>query len=75
MQQSEMFQWVEFKQDVPDRLVKQGDRGVILDYLSPNNQQKEAGYTIEVFKDGKTLDVISIPISWVISLSMWWVKV
>lgn len=74
MQKAELFQWVELKQDVPNSLVKKGDRGVVLDYLKHTVKQKEAGYTIEVFKDGGTLDVVSVPISWVTPVSKFWGK-
>ncbi|PSF36043.1 DUF4926 domain-containing protein [Aphanothece hegewaldii CCALA 016] len=74
MKQAELFQWVELKQDVLDSLVKQGDRGVIVDHLQPTKTQKEAGYTIEVFKNGETLDLISVPISWVTLLPEFWGK-
>lgn len=72
MKQAELFQWVELKQDVLNSLVRKGDRGVIVDQLSPNSKQKEAGYTIEVFKNGETLDVISVPVSWVTLLPEFW---
>lgn len=62
------------KQDVLDSPVKKGDRGIIVDQLSPNSKKKEAGYMIEVFKNDETLDVISVPVSWVIPLSKFWGK-
>lgn len=71
---SALFQWVELNQDVPNTLVKKGDKGVILDHLNPTKTQPEAGYTIEVFKNGETLDVISVPISWVAALPEIWGK-
>ncbi len=67
-----LFQWVELNQDVPDSLVKKGDKGVVLDHLQPTKNQPEPGYTLEIFKDGETLDVISIPISWVTPLPEVW---
>ena len=67
-----LFQWVKLKQDIPNSPVKKGDTGVILDYLSPTNKQPESGYTLEVFKNGETLDVISVPISWVTPLPKIW---
>lgn len=67
-----LFQLVELNQDVPNTLVKKGDKGVILDHLNPTKNQPEAGYTLEVFKDGETLDVISVPISWVKPLPEIW---
>lgn len=69
-----LFQWVVINQDVPDSLVQKGDKGVVLDHLLPTKNQPEAGYTVEVFKDGKTLDVISVPISWVTPLPEIWGK-
>jgi Domain of unknown function (DUF4926) len=68
----ELFQWVELNQDIPNTLVKKGDKGVILDHLNPTQNQPEAGYTLEVFKNGETLDVISVPISWVTALPEIW---
>jgi hypothetical protein len=67
-----LFQWVEINQDVPNSLVKKGDKGVVLDYLQPTKSQPEAGYNLEVFKDGETIDVISVPISWVTPLPEIW---
>lgn len=72
MKKAKLFQWVELKQDVFDSVVKKGDKGVVLDYLSPNSKQKEAGYTVEVFKNGETLDIISVPVSWVTLLPEFW---
>jgi hypothetical protein len=67
-----LFQWVEINQDIPNTPVKKGDKGVILDHLNPTKNQPEAGYTLEVFKNGETLDVISVPISWVTALPEIW---
>ncbi|MDJ0731051.1 MAG: DUF4926 domain-containing protein [Crocosphaera sp.] len=72
MNNVQLFQWVELKYDVPNSLVKKGDKGVILDYLKPTKKQSEPGYNLEVFKDGETLDVVSVPISWVIALPEVW---
>jgi hypothetical protein len=72
MKQAQLFQWIEFKQDVSDSPVKQGDRGVVLDHLSPNSKQPVPGYTIEVFRNGETLDVVSVPVSWVRILPEMW---
>ena len=67
-----LFQWVKLKQDVPNTPVKKGDRGVVLHHLHPTRKQPESGYTLEVFKDGETLDVIAVPISWVTPLPEIW---
>ena len=67
-----LFQWVVLDRDVPNSPVKKGNRGVVLDHLLPSTNQKEPGYTLEVFKDGKTLDVISVPVSWVTLLPETW---
>lgn len=67
-----LFQWVELNQDVPDSPVKKGDKGVVLDHLQPTKSQSEPGYTLEVFKEGETLDVISVPIFWVTPLPEIW---
>ncbi|HEY9300864.1 MAG TPA: DUF4926 domain-containing protein [Phormidium sp.] len=69
-----LFQWVELKQDVPNSHVKKGDKGVVLEHLQPTKHQPEAGYTLEVFQNGETLDVISVPISWVNPLPEIWGK-
>ncbi|EAZ91697.1 hypothetical protein [Crocosphaera chwakensis] len=68
----QLFQWVELKYDVPNSLVKKGDKGVVLDYLKPTKKQSEPGYNLEVFRDGETLDIVSVPISWVIPLPEIW---
>ena len=39
MNNVQLFQWVELKYDVPNSLVKKGDKGVILDYLKPIKKQ------------------------------------
>lgn len=67
-----LFHWVVLQQDVPNSIVKAGDRAVIVDYLSPTAKQPEPGYTLEVFKQGETLDVVSVPISWVMLLPEVW---
>jgi hypothetical protein len=67
-----LFQWVELKQDVPNNLVKAGNRGVVLDHLNPTKTQPEPGYILEVFENGETLDVVSVPISWVNPLPETW---
>ncbi|MBU7586601.1 MAG: hypothetical protein KAF91_27695 [Nostoc sp. TH1S01] len=67
-----LFQWVELKHDVPNTPVKAGYQGVVLDYLNPTQTQKEPGYILEVFQDGETLDVVSVPISWVKPLPQIW---
>ena len=72
MENVKLFQWVALKYDVPNSFVKKGDRGVILDYLKPTKKQSEPGYNLEVFRDGETLDVVSVPISWVIPLPEVW---
>ncbi|MGK7887132.1 MAG: DUF4926 domain-containing protein [Crocosphaera sp.] len=72
MNHIQLFQWVELKYDVPNSLIKKGDKGVVLDYLQPTKKQSEPGYNLEVFKDGETLDIVSVPISWVIPLPEVW---
>ncbi len=67
-----LFQWVVLDRDVPNSSVKRGNRGVVLDHLLPSTNQREPGYTLEVLKGGKTLDVISVPISWVTLLPETW---
>jgi hypothetical protein len=72
MTTASLFQWVELKQDVPNSPVKAGNRGVVLDHLPPTKTQQEPGYILEVFKGGETLDVVSVPISWVNLLPETW---
>ncbi|MEH2023240.1 DUF4926 domain-containing protein [Nostoc sp.] len=72
MTAASLFQWVELKQDVPNSSLKAGDRGVVLDHLHPTKTQQEPGYILEIFKDGETLDVVSVPISWVNPLPETW---
>ena len=66
-----LFRWVVLKQDVPSSLVKAGDRAVIVDALPATANQSE-GYTLEVFRQGETLDVVSVPVSWVTLLPEVW---
>ncbi|MCE2697612.1 MAG: hypothetical protein PX483_12965 [Nostocales cyanobacterium LE14-WE4] len=67
-----LFQWVELKQDVPNSPVTTGNKGVVLDHLNLTKTQPEPGYILEVFEDGETLDVVSVPISWVKLLPESW---
>jgi hypothetical protein len=69
-----LFQWVVLNQDIPNSIVKQGDRGVIVDELPATKTQSEPGYILEIFQDGKTLEVVSVPISWVTPLPEFWDK-
>ncbi|HEY9706466.1 MAG TPA: DUF4926 domain-containing protein [Allocoleopsis sp.] len=57
MTTANLFQWVEINQDIPNSMVKKGMKGVVVDHLPPNSTQKEAGYIVEVFENGETLDV------------------
>jgi hypothetical protein len=66
-----LFRWVILKQDVPSSLVKAGDRAVIVDALPATANQSE-GYILEVFRQGETLDVVSVPVSWVMLLPEVW---
>lgn len=67
-----LFHWVVLLQDVPNSDVKHGDRAVIVDLLAPSSSQLEAGYTLEVFRNGETIEVVSVPISWVRLLPEVW---
>lgn len=67
-----LFHWVVLLQDVPNSEVKVGDRAVIVDLLSPTSSQFESGYTLEVFRNGETIDVVSVPIAWVRLLPEIW---
>lgn len=72
MATDDLFRWAVLKQDVPNSAVKAGDRAVIVDVLSATAKQPEQGYTVEVFRQGETLDVISVPVSWVTLLPEVW---
>jgi hypothetical protein len=72
MTTTSLFQWLELKQDVPNSPIKACNRGVVLDHLRPTKIQQEPGYILEIFKDGETLDVVSVPISWVNPLPETW---
>jgi hypothetical protein len=67
-----LYHWVFLKRDVPNSNVKAGDRAVIVDCLPQTLKQSEAGYVLEVFRAGETLDVISVPTSWVMVLPEVW---
>ncbi|BAU15053.1 hypothetical protein LEP3755_56100 [Leptolyngbya sp. NIES-3755] len=67
-----LFHWVVLLRDVPTADVKAGDRAVIVDLLSPASTEQKAGYTIEVFRQGETVDVVSVPVSWVRVLPETW---
>jgi Domain of unknown function (DUF4926) len=67
-----LFHWVILQRDVPESEVKAGDRAVIVDCLSATSKQPEAGYTLEVFRQGETVDVVSVPMSWVLLLPEVW---
>lgn len=69
---NELFHWVVLLRDVPNSAVKIGDRGVMVDELPFSTMHQEAGYTVEVFQSGETLDVVSVPISWVKVLPEVW---
>ena len=66
-----LFRWVVLKRDIPNSAVKAGDRAVIVDAL-PATAKQSKGYTLEVFKQGETLDVVSVPVSWVTLLPEVW---
>ncbi len=72
MTTANLFQWVEINQDIPNSMVKKGMKGVVVDHLSPNSKQKEAGYIVEVFENGETLDVIYISVYDVTIISEYW---
>jgi hypothetical protein len=67
-----LFHWALLKQDVPNTAVRAGDRAVIVDRLPPTSKQPEPGYMLEVFRGGETLDVVSVPASWVTLLPEIW---
>jgi len=69
MQTVQLFQQVKLCGDVPDTIFKKGDQGTIVEYLSPNEQQSEAGYLLEMFDNNETIDVIAVPVSWISSIN------
>jgi hypothetical protein len=70
-----LFHWVVLLRDVPGTEVRSGDRAVIVDLLAASAEGREAGYSIEVFRDGQTVDVVSVPVSWVTVGAEVWGKV
>jgi hypothetical protein len=64
MKTTKLFQSVELSQDVPNTKFHQGDLGIVVEYLEPNENEPEAGYLLEMFHNNETLDVIAVPISW-----------
>jgi hypothetical protein len=82
MTTASLFQWVILQRDVPNTLARVGvhavslkeNRAVIVDLLPANSKQPEPGYTLEIFKDGETIDIVSVPISWAIPASETWGK-
>jgi Domain of unknown function (DUF4926) len=70
-----LFHWVVLLRDVPGTEVRSGDRAVIVDLLAAPSEGREAGYSIEVFRDGETVDVVSVPVSWVTVGAEVWGKV
>lgn len=69
MQTIQLFQEVKLSRDVPNTIFQRGDRGTIVEFLPPNEQQIEAGYLLEMFANNETLDVIAVPISWTTSIN------
>ncbi|MCZ8357841.1 MAG: DUF4926 domain-containing protein [Microcystis sp. LE19-388.1G] len=69
MQTVQLFQQVKLCRDVPNTIFKKGDQGTIVEYLSPNEQQSEAGYLLEMFDNNETIDVIVVPVSWITSIN------
>lgn len=67
-----LFHWIILLRDVPDSEVKTGDHAVIVDVLASSSDEQESGYTVEVFRHGETLAVVSIPVSWVRVLPEVW---
>ena len=64
MKTAKLFQSVELTQVVPGTPFHAGDLGIVVEYLEPNENEPEAGYLLEMFQNGETLDVIAVPISW-----------
>ena len=69
MQTVQLFQQVKLSRDVPNTIFQKGDQGTIVEFLTPNEEQPEAGYLLEMFANNETLDVIAVPISWTTSIS------
>ncbi|PSB14484.1 DUF4926 domain-containing protein [filamentous cyanobacterium CCP2] len=67
-----LFHWVVLQRDIPNSELKAGDRAVIVDCLPATTKQPEPGYTLEIFQQGETLDVVSVPQSWVRLLPEVW---
>lgn len=69
MQTVQLFQQVKLSRDIPNTIFKKDDKGTIVEFLPPNEQQQEAGYLLEMFANNETLDVIAVPISWTTPLN------
>ena len=67
-----LFHWCVLLQPIPESLMQKGDRAVIVDELPFTSFYQECGYTIEMFRDGETIDVVSVPQSWVKVLPEVW---
>lgn len=48
------------------------DRAVIVDRLPATEKQPKPGYVLEVLEQGETLEVVSVPTSWVTLLPAVW---
>jgi hypothetical protein len=69
---TKLFHWAILLQDIPDSAVRRGDRGVIVDELPFSTVHQEVGYILEIYRSGETLDVVSVPASWVqVSPEVW----
>ena len=67
-----LFHWCILLQPVPASLIQKGDRAIIVDELPFTSFYQECGYAIEVFQNGETIDVVSVPQSWVKVLPEVW---
>jgi hypothetical protein len=65
MQSVQLFQQVKLCRDVPNTIFQKGDRGTIVELLTANEEQPEAGYLLEIFANNETIDVIAVPVSWI----------
>ena len=51
--------------DMKSAIAFESDRAVMVDRLPAAAKQPKPGYVLEVFEQGETLDVVSVPTSWV----------
>lgn len=75
MERFGLFQWVMLARDVPGTLVQARDRAIVTEQIEPADDTTELAYTLEVFRDGETLAMVTVPASWVRPYAKVWDQV